>query len=78
MVVNGAYTAYLKVNFKKPVKTPQIVCLRGRVQKRVGKKLFLKGSMENSEGQTLAESEGLWIVMGKSVGLSTINESAKL
>jgi len=51
--------------------------MRGRVQRRVGKKLFLKGSMENSEGVLMAEGEGLWIAMDKDIGQSVKVEGSK-
>ncbi|CAG8980265.1 hypothetical protein HYALB_00010267 [Hymenoscyphus albidus] len=56
-------TAYLKVDYKKPVRTPGIVLARGVVLKKEGKKLWLKGTIENGEGVPYATGEALFVVV---------------
>lgn len=58
-------TAYLKVDYKKPVRTPGIVLTRGVVVKKEGKKLWLRGTVEDGEGGILATGEALFIVVEK-------------
>ncbi|KAG9242229.1 thioesterase family protein-like protein [Calycina marina] len=59
-------TAYLKVDYKKPVTTPSIVLCRAWVEKTEGKKLFLRGTVENGE-EVLSIAEGLFIVMPRKI-----------
>ena len=58
----------LMVKFKKPLYTPSVVVVRGRVVKREGRKLSLRGSFEDMEGSVLAEAEGTWIMVSRDVG----------
>ena len=60
---HGAITAYLNVAWKKPLFTPSVTLCRGRVLKKEGRKVFVKGSFHDSEGSMLAEAEGLWILL---------------
>lgn len=48
---NGAYTVNFTTNYRRPVKTPQIVVVRGRVVKKEGRKLRVRGSMEDKDGE---------------------------
>lgn len=72
IIANGAYTAYLNVNFKKPLHTPAVVVCRGRVQKIDGRKIYVKGTFEDKDGVILTEANGMWIAMGKNVGRSNV------
>jgi len=38
------------------------------VVKKEGKKLFLKGSFEDKDGNILAEADGIWIMVNKDIG----------
>lgn len=60
---HGAITAYLNVAWKKPLVTPAVTLCKGRVVKKEGRKVFVKGSFHDSEGAVLAEAEGLWILL---------------
>ncbi|KAL6719814.1 hypothetical protein ACLMJK_001735 [Lecanora helva] len=60
---HGAITAYLNVQWKRPLVTPSVTLCKGRVVKKEGKKVFVKGSFHDAEGNTLAEAEGLWILL---------------
>jgi acyl-coenzyme A thioesterase PaaI-like protein len=58
-------TAYLKVDYKKPLKTPNVVLCRAWGERREGKKLYVRGTMEDGEGNVLSTSEGLFIVLDR-------------
>lgn len=62
-------TAYLKVDYKKPVRTPAVVLCRAWVEKSEGRKLFGRGTVEDGEGVVLAEGEALFVVVEKVTGL---------
>ncbi|CZR52686.1 uncharacterized protein PAC_02563 [Phialocephala subalpina] len=70
----GAFTASLKVDFKRPLYTPSVVLARGQVIKKEGKKLSLKGSFEDKDGNILATSEGTWIMVNRDIGRWTTEE----
>jgi acyl-CoA thioesterase FadM len=53
------------MTYHKPINSPQIVVIRGKVAKREGKKLLVKGSIEDSEGTVLTEAEALWLTVNK-------------
>jgi len=67
-IAKGALTASLTVRFKAPLYTPQVVLVRGKVAKKDGKKLFLKGSFEDKDGKIFAEADGVWIIVQREVG----------
>ncbi|KAK4146791.1 HotDog domain-containing protein [Dichotomopilus funicola] len=46
-----AFTASLKVDFKKPVKLPGVVLVRSRVVKKEGRKIYVRGTIENEAGE---------------------------
>ncbi|KAK6861026.1 thioesterase superfamily domain-containing protein [Apiospora arundinis] len=71
-LANGAYTVRFTTNFRRPVRMPQVVLVRGRVIKREGRKLHLRGSMEDKNGEVLAEAEGIWLCMAANVGRSQL------
>ncbi|KAK8059388.1 hypothetical protein PG996_009318 [Apiospora saccharicola] len=71
-LANGAYTVRFTTNMRRPVRTPQIVLVRGRVIKREGRKLHVRGSMEDKNGEVLAEADGLWLCMAENVGRSVL------
>lgn len=52
--------------------TPAVVACRGRVAKVDGRKIYVKGSFEDKDGETLTEADGLWISMERSVGRSNV------
>lgn len=58
----SAMTAYLNVNYKKPVRTPCKILCRGVVKRKEGKKMWAEGSVEDHKGEILASAEGLFIV----------------
>ncbi|KAH8591597.1 thioesterase family protein-like protein [Bisporella sp. PMI_857] len=62
-------TAYLNVNYKKPVTTPSVVLCRASVDRVEGRKLYVKGSIEDGNGTVLSTAEALFIVLD-SISLS--------
>ncbi|CZT06241.1 uncharacterized protein RCO7_03282 [Rhynchosporium graminicola] len=74
----GAFTASLKVDFKKPLYTPSVVLVRGKVQKKKGKQVFVNGSVEDKDGNVLASAEGLFIMVDRDIGRWTDKTKSKL
>lgn len=58
-------TAYLRVDYKKPLRTPNVVLCRAWAERREGRKLYVKGSMEDGNGNVVSVSEGLFIVVDR-------------
>lgn len=54
-------TAYLNVRYKKPVRTPSVLLLRGWVERREGRKIFGRGTVEDGEGNVLSEGDALFV-----------------
>lgn len=67
-VEHGALTAALTVRFKKPLYTPSVVVVGGRVVEKKGRKLSVKGSFADGEGNVLAEADGVWVMVDRDVG----------
>jgi acyl-coenzyme A thioesterase PaaI-like protein len=60
----SAFTAFLNISFRKPLATPSTVLCRAWLERTSGeRKLFLRGAIEDGEGQVFAEAEGLWVVV---------------
>lgn len=60
-------TAYLKVDYKKPMKTPAVILCRAWVESKDGKKLMVRGVLEDGDGNVLSTSEGLFIIVERLV-----------
>jgi acyl-coenzyme A thioesterase PaaI-like protein len=56
-----AYTAWLKINYRKPVPLAEPLELRATVSERDGRKIFLAGTA-GCGGEVLAEAEALFVV----------------
>ncbi|KAI0387707.1 HotDog domain-containing protein [Hypomontagnella monticulosa] len=69
---NGAYTVKFTTNFRRAVQTPQVVLIRGRVVRKDGRKLYVKGTIEDKDGNVMAEGDGLWLAMDRNVGRSKL------
>lgn len=62
LIPDGAYmTAYLNVQYVRPVKTPQTVLCVVEVVKVRGRKYWIEARIEDSEGQVLAKAESLYV-----------------
>lgn len=58
----SGYTAFINVRFRKPVPTPGSVLCRTWLERRSsGRKLWLRGTVEDGAGGLFAEAESLWI-----------------
>ncbi|RDL42188.1 uncharacterized protein BP5553_02167 [Venustampulla echinocandica] len=68
----SAMTAYLNVNYKKPVMTPSNVLCRGIVKKTDGRKMWLEGLIEDDKGVILASAEALFIIIEKTKALEKL------
>ena len=44
-----------------------MVC-KGRVTEKKGRKITVKGSFEDKDGNVLAEADGIWITVDRDVG----------
>jgi thioesterase superfamily protein 4 len=56
-------TAYLKVDYKKPVKTPGVVLTRSWLERREGRKMWGRGTIEDGTGNVLSTGEALFLVV---------------
>jgi acyl-coenzyme A thioesterase PaaI-like protein len=56
-------TAFLKVDYKKPVRTPGKILCRGNVEKKEGRKMWVRGVIEDGQGTVYAIAEGLFLVV---------------
>ncbi|KAK2612468.1 hypothetical protein QQS21_001572 [Conoideocrella luteorostrata] len=63
----SGYTAFLNMKFRKPLATPSIVLCRTWLERSGGRKLWLRGTIEDGEGGLFAEAESLWIEIEKRV-----------
>jgi len=60
------FTAFITVNFKKPILTPSILLCRARLEEKSNRrKLFTKAILENGEGSVYATAESLFIEVDK-------------
>lgn len=58
---SGTATLYLNVTYLKFVKTPSVVAVRCRLKEQKGRKLFINGQMEDSNGEVLSKVEALFL-----------------
>ena len=56
-------TAYLNIQYKKPMRTPMVLLGQSRLTRKEGKKLFGQGSLEDGNGTVYATGEALFIIM---------------
>ena len=58
-----AFTANLNINYRRKVPANSHCVIRARVTKREGRKLFMSGTMEDAQGNILADGTSLFIVV---------------
>ncbi|KAK6087699.1 thioesterase superfamily protein [Seiridium cupressi] len=56
-------TGYLNITFKRPVRTPGTIMAIAKVSKVEGRRLLVKGTVQDGEGAILAESDVLFIAL---------------
>ncbi|KAI1334845.1 HotDog domain-containing protein [Xylariaceae sp. FL0016] len=69
---NGAYTVSFTTTYRRAVKLPQIVLVRGRVVRKEGRKIWMRGTIEDKDGNIMAEGQGMWLAMAQNVGRSQL------
>lgn len=55
------FTAYLNVTYRAPVRVPAPLLLRVRLDRKLGRKWFLKGELIGGDGGLKTEAECLYI-----------------
>ena len=64
----SGYTAFINVRFRKPLPTPGTVLCRTWLEtKSDGRKMWLRGTVEDGQGGLFAEAESLWIEIERKV-----------
>ena len=61
----AAMTANLNVDFRKPLHENSTVLLKTKLKKNEGRKLFMMATMEDIDGNIIAESSSLFIIVRK-------------
>ncbi|PQE12343.1 Thioesterase superfamily protein [Rutstroemia sp. NJR-2017a BVV2] len=56
-------TAYLNITYKKPIRTPSIVLGKSWIERKEGRKLFGKATIEDGNGTILATGDALFIIL---------------
>ncbi|KAI1142322.1 Thioesterase/thiol ester dehydrase-isomerase [Hypoxylon sp. FL0543] len=69
---HGAYTITFTTNFRRAVNPPQVVLIRGRVVRVDGRKIHVRGTVEDKDGNIMAEGSGIWLAMHRHVGRSQL------
>tara|TARA_R110002060_G_scaffold72255_2_gene80900 strand:- start:89 stop:715 length:627 start_codon:yes stop_codon:yes gene_type:complete len=64
-------TAYLKVDYKRPVATPGTLAVRTWVEKVQGRKIWGRGEVLDKEGKVCATGEALFIVVERVKGTAS-------
>jgi acyl-coenzyme A thioesterase PaaI-like protein len=59
----GSMTAYLKVDYKSPVKTPGVIMTRSWVERIEVRKMWGRGTIEDGMGNVLSTGEALFLVV---------------
>ncbi|KAH7342300.1 HotDog domain-containing protein [Rhexocercosporidium sp. MPI-PUGE-AT-0058] len=62
-------TAYLKVDYKRPVRTPGTLAVRTWVERVQGRKIWGRGEVLDREGRVCATGEALFIVVERVQGV---------
>ncbi|GAA5826631.1 hypothetical protein JCM11251_002827 [Rhodosporidiobolus azoricus] len=58
---NIGVTATLTMNYKKPTFANQYLVIRTQLERQQGRKAWVKGTIENTEGEVLAEATALFV-----------------
>ncbi|KAF1987289.1 hypothetical protein K402DRAFT_420510 [Aulographum hederae CBS 113979] len=63
--LTSTMTAYLNVSYKRPVPTPGVVLVRTKIVKSEGRKRWVKGTIEDEQGNVLTIGEALFLGIKK-------------
>ena len=57
------FTAYLHVNYRKPLPTPGIICIKAKIdpEKSKGRKIYITASLESGDGVVYNDANGLFL-----------------
>lgn len=57
------FTAYLHVNYRKPLPTPGVICIKASLdgEKSRGRKIFINATLESGEGVVFNDANGLFL-----------------
>ncbi|KAI0848324.1 HotDog domain-containing protein [Daldinia vernicosa] len=69
---NGAYTARFTTHYHRAIRLPQILLIRGRVVRKEGRKMYVRGTLEDKDGNIMAEGEGIWLAIERKSGQSKL------
>ncbi|KAL2200548.1 HotDog domain-containing protein [Corynascus similis CBS 632.67] len=58
---SAVFTASMSISFLKPVRIPGPVIVRSRIVKKQGRRIYVKGAVEDGEGNLMAESEAVLV-----------------
>ncbi|OTB19946.1 hypothetical protein K445DRAFT_313740 [Daldinia sp. EC12] len=60
---NGAYTVRFTTHYRRAIRLPQILLIRGRVIRKEGRKIYVRGTLEDKDGNIMAEGDGVWLAI---------------
>jgi acyl-coenzyme A thioesterase THEM4 len=57
------FTAFLHVNYRKPLPTPGMICIKAKIdgEKSKGRKIFINASLESGDGVVYNDANGLFL-----------------
>ncbi|KAF2687293.1 hypothetical protein K458DRAFT_415551 [Lentithecium fluviatile CBS 122367] len=59
--VMSCFTAYLNTTYKKPLPTPSTVLCTAKLDRREGKKIYLRATIEDGQGMVYTVGEGMFV-----------------
>ena len=62
----------MNIQYKKPLALPSAALCKGRVVKRDGKKIYVKGSIVDPVGAIVAETDCMWILLSPKSTLTAV------
>ncbi|BGO95129.1 hypothetical protein JCM10020v2_006838 [Rhodotorula toruloides] len=76
---NIGVTATLTMKYKKPTFANQYLVIRTELVEQKGRKAWVKGKIESTDGETLVEAEALFVEprMAKFLSNSSVREALK-
>ncbi|KAI2782031.1 HotDog domain-containing protein [Daldinia loculata] len=69
---NGAYTVRFTTHYHRAIRLPQILLIRGRVVRKEGRKIYVRGTLEDKNGNIMAEGDGVWLAIERRSGQSKL------
>ncbi|KAI1658539.1 HotDog domain-containing protein [Daldinia decipiens] len=69
---NSAYTVRFTTHYHRAIRLPQILLVRGRVVRKEGRKIYARGTLEDKNGNVMAEGDGVWLAIERRSGQSKL------